>query len=128
MSTTKKEEPGQEGPREGPSPAPFPSFLLALFDKTNLRVLRATAEEYLPVKEIAKAAELPQRACYRRVKALYREGLLRMKETTDPDGRGRPSSRYRSFLVDVQVVLSESQYNVSLVWQAVRFDLSVDFS
>ena len=123
----KKEGPAQEEAPEGPSPAPFPSFLLALFDKTNLRLLQATAEEYLAVKEIAKASGLTIRACYRRVRALYREGLLRMKQT-DPDGRGRPSSRYRSFLGDVQVVLSGSRYNVSLVWPGVRFDLSVDFS
>ncbi len=126
MGTTEKEEPAQEEAPEGPSPAPFPSFLLSLFDKTNLRLLQATAGEYLAVKEIAKASGLPIRACYRRVRALYREGLLRMKQT-DPDG-GRPSSQYRSFLGDMQVVLSGSQYNVSLVWPGVRFDLSVDFS
>lgn len=125
-TTTMEEEAATEEP-QGPTPALFPTFLLALFDEVNVRILRVAAKEYLPVKDIAKAADLPIRACYRRVKALYREGLLRMKET-NPNGRGRPSRLYRSFLGDVKVVISGSEYNVSLVWPEMRFDLTVDFS
>ncbi|MFQ5553030.1 MAG: winged helix-turn-helix transcriptional regulator, partial [Thermoplasmata archaeon] len=102
MGTPETEElaPGQD-PEGPPAPASFPSFLLALFDEMNVRILQATAETFLPVKEIAKATELPIRACYRRVKALHREGLLRL-EQADAEGRGRPSTRYKSSLGDVK--------------------------
>ncbi|MFQ5908145.1 MAG: winged helix-turn-helix domain-containing protein [Thermoplasmata archaeon] len=128
MVTPEKEElaPGQD-PEGPPVPASFPSFLLALFDEINVRIIQAAAENYLPVKDIAKATGLPIRACYRRVKALHREGLLRL-EQADPEGRGRPSIRYKSSLGDVKVVLTGNEYNVSLVWPEVSFNLSVDFS
>ncbi|MFQ6012507.1 MAG: winged helix-turn-helix transcriptional regulator [Thermoplasmata archaeon] len=128
MGTLEMEEvPSGLDPDMPPAPARFPSFLLALFDEVNVRILQATAEEYLPVKDIAKASGLPIRACYRRVKALYREGLLRLEQAI-PEGRGRPSTRYKSSLGNVKVVLTGKEYNVSLVWPEVRFDLSVDFS
>ncbi len=128
MGTSETEQiaPGQD-PGGPPAPARFPSFLLALFDEMNVRILQATAERYLQVKEIAKTAHLPLRACYRRVKALQREGLLRL-EQSDPEGRGRPSTRYKSALGDVTVVLTGNEYNVNLVWPEVSFNLSVDFS
>ncbi|MFQ6013689.1 MAG: winged helix-turn-helix domain-containing protein [Thermoplasmata archaeon] len=128
MGTPETEElaPGQD-PEGPPAPASFPSFLLALFDEVNVRILQATVENYLSVKDIAKATELPIRACYRRVKALHREGLLRLDQA-DPEGRGRPSTRYKSSLGDVKVVLTGNEYSVSLVWPEVSFNLSVDFS
>ena len=128
MGTSETEQiaPGQD-PAGPPAPARFPSFLLALFDEMNVQILQATAERYLQVKEIAKTAHLPLRACYRRVKALHREGLLRL-EQSDPEGRGRPSTRYKSALGDVTVVLTGNEYNVNLVWPEVSFNLSVDFS
>ncbi len=128
MGTSETEEtaPGQD-PEGPPAPARFPSFLLALFDEMNVRILQTTAERSMPVKEIAKTARLPLRACYRRVKTLHREGLLRL-EQSDPEGRGRPSTQYKSALGDVTVVLTGNEYNVRLVWPEVSFNLSVDFS
>jgi predicted transcriptional regulator len=125
-SETEETAPGQD-PEGPPAPARFPSFLLALFDEMNVRILQTTAERSMAVKEIAKKAQLPLRACYRRVKTLHREGLLRL-EQSDPEGPGRPSTRYKSALGDVTVVLTGNEYNVSLVWPEVSFNLSVDFS
>lgn len=111
---------------DDPVPAQFPTFLLSLFDETNVRILRAAAEAWLSVREIAETAEVPQRACYRRVNDLYRSGLLRLRED-HPPRRGRPVKRYKSSLGNVQVVLSGSDYQVSLEWPEARFDLSVEF-
>ncbi len=105
----------------------FPSFLAALFDEVNVRILKATSEEFLSVKEITEACDLPMRAAYRRVKALVKEGLLCPKPD-DPDSRGRPSNRYKSNLSDVYVILAGSDYKVRLVWPNVRVDLSVVFT
>lgn len=107
--------------------SPFPQFLAALFDEINVQILKATSEEFLTVKEITDVCELPMRACYRRVKALVKEGLLCPKPD-DPDSRGRPSNRYRSNLRDVHVILSGNDYRVRLVWPNVRVDLAVDFT
>ena len=111
---------------EDPAPALFPSFLLALFDETNVKILQAAAVEWKPVKEIAEESGVPRRACYRRVKDLYENGLLRLREHR-PHRRGRPVKLYRSSLGNVQVQLTGTDYNVSLEWPEVRFDLSVQF-
>ncbi len=105
---------------------PFPSFLAALFDEINVKILRSTAVEFLSVKEIAEACELPMRACYRRIKALLKQGLLCPKPD-DPENRGRPSQRYKSNIGDVYIVLSGGDYSVKLIWPNVKLDLSVDF-
>jgi DNA-binding transcriptional ArsR family regulator len=120
----KEAEVGEAG--ESSSFRGMPSFLRALLDEANVRILEVTSKDFLSVREISEAAGLPKRACYRRVKALLKEGLLCPKPD-DPDSRGRPSNRYKSTLGDVYVVLSGSDYRVRLVWPKVRVDMSIVF-
>jgi hypothetical protein len=114
---------------EGPGASDMkglPSFLRVLLDGMNVKILEATSEDFLTVKEISEAIGLPERACYRRVRVLLKEGLL-CPRPDESENRGRPSNRYKSTLGDVYVVLSGSDYTVRLVWPKVRVDLSIVF-
>ncbi len=114
----------EEKTAEAIGPMAFPSFLSALFDEINVKILRATAVDFLTVKEIASACGLPMRACYRRVEALLKEGLLCPKPD-EPGNRGRPSNRYRSNIGNVYVSLSEGDYNVRLVWSTDKMKITL---
>ncbi len=116
-------EEGEEAPQRR-GPMPFPSFLTALFDEINVKILRVTAVDFLSVKEIAEACELPMRACYRRVNALLNEGLLCPKPD-EPGKRGRPSNRYRSNIGNVYISLSGGDYDVKLVWPTDKLKLNL---
>ncbi len=120
----KRGEGGERGVAAAVGPLAFPTFLSALFDEINVEILRATALDFLSVKEIAEACELPMRACYRRIHALLKEGLLCPKQD-DPEGRGRPSNRYRSNIGNVYVKISGGDYRVQLVWPTDKLDLAV---
>ncbi|MFQ5838829.1 MAG: winged helix-turn-helix domain-containing protein [Thermoplasmata archaeon] len=127
MDETKGNEAGEADPSEEvPDVEGFPRFLTALLDEVNVRIMKATAKDFLTVREIAEACGLGVRACYRKVRALLNEGLLCPKPD-DSDSRGRPSNRYKSTLGDVYVVLSGSDYTVKLVWPTLSLDLSVVF-
>ncbi len=79
--------------------------------------------EFLSVKEISETCELPMRACYRRVQALLKEGLL-CPRPDEPDSRGRPPQRYRSNIGSVYVKLQGSDYRVRLEWPGDGVDVT----
>lgn len=88
----------------------FDMFRLML-DEYSSRILSITDERSLNAVQISESLGIPIAACYRRIRALKKAGMLREESKAVSVG-GKSVATYRSSLENAEVVLQDGRLKV----------------